>query len=195
MYSNLAFLPIKVDFFNDFNIIEDFPNKFHFWNYKQLLDENNKSTYDLKSWRTDLSTEYDFVKKLVEQLPYDNLSSVRITKQLHPVLQHLDITTPDCPLNIYEDFVKNEPCGYRFVLINKNTFLQFFIKEQWVTANLPDNTYCYLMNTTKLLHRVLSFDNISERITVYVRGNVNKEKHLKNIENNLKLYEKYALYM
>ena len=26
MYSNLAFLPIKVDFFNDFNIIEDFPN-------------------------------------------------------------------------------------------------------------------------------------------------------------------------
>ena len=130
MYSNLAFLPIKVDFLNNFNIVEDFPSKFHFWNYKQLLNESNKSPYDIKSWRTDLSTEYDFVKKLVEQLPYDNLSSVRITKQLHPVLQHLDITTPDCPLNIYENFVKNEPCGYRFVLINKNTFLQFFIYFQ-----------------------------------------------------------------
>lgn len=195
MYSNLAFLPIKIELSNNFNIKEDFPNKFHFWNYKQLLDENNKTAYEKKTWRTDLNSEYDFVKQLVNQLPYDNLSSVRITKQIYPVLQHLDIMTKDCPSDVYENFVKNEPCGYRFVLVNKNTFLQFFIKDKWVNARLPEGTYCYLMNTTKLLHRVLSFENISERITIYVRGDVNVEKHLRNIENNLKIFKEFALYL
>ena len=195
LYNDLAFLPISIDFPKNFNIINDFPTKFHFWNYKQLLDDENKSKYESKSWKKDLNNEYNFIKKLVQQLPFKELSSVRITKQNNSVLQHIDIPVEECPSTIYENFVKNEPCGYRFVLSNNNTFLQFYIKEKWVSANLPNTPCCYLMNTTKLLHRVISFGNISERITVYVRGIVDEEKHIKYVEDNLKNFKESALYI
>jgi hypothetical protein len=194
LYNDLAFLPININFPKSFNIINDFPTNFHFWNFKQLLDDDNKGKYETKTWRKDLNDEYSFVKDLVNQLPFKELSSVRITKQNSSVSSHLDIPQNECPSDIYENFVKNEPCGYRFVLTNKNTFLQFYIKEKWVNANLPNTPCCYLMNTTKLLHRVISFGKISERITVYVRGIVDEKKHIKFMENNLKDFKSSALY-
>lgn len=195
LYNDLAFLPININFPNSFNIVDDFPTKFHFWTFKQLLNDDSKGKYETKTWRKDLNDEYFFVKDLVNQLPFKELSSVRITKQNNSVSSHIDIPIDECPSDIYENFVKNEPCGYRFVLTNKNTFLQFYIKEKWVNANLPNTPCCYLMNTTKLLHRVVSFGKISERITVYVRGIVDEEKHIKFIENNLKDYKSSALYL
>lgn len=195
LYNDLAFLPISIDFPKNFNIVNDFPTKFHFWNFKQLLDDTDKGKYETKTWKTDLKNEYTFIKELVNQLPFKELSSVRITKQNDSVLQHIDIPVDDCHTTIYENFLKNEPCGYRFVLTNKNTFLQFYIKEQWVNANLPNSPCCYLMNTTKLLHRVVSFGKISERITVYVRGIVDEKKHINYIENNLIDFKESALYI
>ena len=107
LYNDLAFLPISINFPKNFNIIDDFPTKFHFWNYKQLLDDENKSKYESKSWKKDLNNEYNFIKKLVQQLPFKELSSVRITKQNNSVLQHIDIPVEECPSTIYENFVKN----------------------------------------------------------------------------------------
>ena len=91
LYNDLAFLPIHINFPNSFNIVNDFPTKFHFWNYKQLLEETNKGNYESKSWKKDLGDEYDFIKKLVQQLPFKELSSVRITKQNNSVKYFIDI--------------------------------------------------------------------------------------------------------
>ena len=85
LYNDLAFLPISIDFPKNFNIINDFPTKFHFWNFKQLLDDTDKSKYETKTWKTDLNYEYAFVKELVNKLPFKELSSVRITKQNNSV--------------------------------------------------------------------------------------------------------------
>ena len=58
LYNDLAFLPIHINFPSSFNIVNDFPTKFHFWNYKQLLDDENKrisiELANLKSFNEDL---------------------------------------------------------------------------------------------------------------------------------------------
>lgn len=192
-YNNIAFLPIQLDIPKEFLDHSKYPTNWHWWSFEQLLQYEGKEIFETKDWREDLGPEYNVYKELVNQLPLTDLSNVRLTVQRVPVEPHLDLYKfHRVPEKLYNHFIENEPCGYRFILKGSNDTLQLFLNGNWVTANVPNVPCCYLINTTSVMHRVL---NDPERITLYVRGTVDENKHQEFIKQNLEIYKDYVLYV
>jgi hypothetical protein len=192
-YNNIAFLPIELDIPEEFHPHSDYPTKWHWWSLEQLLEYDGAEAFENKPWRKTLTKEYDVYKSLVNQLPLVDLSNVRLTVQRTPVEPHIDLYKfHRAPQDLYDHFIKNEPCGYRFVLKGSNDTLQLFLNGVWTTAKLPRSPSCYLINTTSVMHRVL---NDPDRTTLYVRGTLDEGKHQEFIRKNLEIYKDYALYI
>lgn len=192
-YNNLAFVPIEIDLPKEFMDHSQYPTNWHWWALEQLLDTTGKNIFENKVWRQDLTEEYDVYKNIVNQLPLTDLSNVRLTIQKMPVDPHLDLYKHHfAPPDLYTHFIKNEPCGYRFILKGSKDTLQLFLNGQWITAHVPSVPCCYLINTTSIMHRVLEDP---DRTTLYVRGTLDEKKHLEFIEKNLEIYKDYALFV
>ena len=87
---------------------------------------------------------------------------------------------------------ENEPCGYRLVLKGSTDALEVFDGEKWICPILPSVPCCYLIDSTRLKHRV---KNDPGRELLYFRGLVDKTKHLKLIEKSMKKYGDLAIYL
>lgn len=191
-FNNLAFIPVAIDVPEISFTHEKYPTQWHWWSFEQLLDYKDTETFSPKSWK-ELPKEYEVYKRMAESLPLVDFSNVRVSRQDKEVAPHYDVHKfHKPPEETYEHFVKNEPCGYRFVLKGSADTLQLYLKDKWVTALIPQVPCCYLINTTSVLHRVLEDKN---RLTMYVRGTVDETKHVQLIEKSLELYKDYALYI
>jgi hypothetical protein len=193
-YKDLLFTPI--DFavpdinFGDINITHSKPSYSPYWNFEQLLDHPDPYK-GRNSWRTDLDFARFQLKDMVLQLPLTDLYNVRLTIQTSIVKPHVDINQQDTPEDCYTEYVESEPCGYRFVLKGSTTSLKMHNNGKILTAQLPSVPGLYLLNSTAGVH---SLDGDIGRITLYVRGRINKEKHFTLIESSLEKYEKYAIW-
>lgn len=189
--SKLYFIPVDTEI-----TVKDFPLpqkkiNWHWWTYEQLLDKSS-GIFDNSPWRQDLDTSLSSLKNIVEQLPLTGFSNVRLTIQNQPVDTHLDIYEKHgLDKELYEHFVSNEPCGYRFLLSGSTDALEVFDGRKWRTARLPASPGCYLINTTRALHRV---KEDKDRLTLYVRGTVDVDRHKALIEKNLEKYSDYAIF-
>lgn len=129
---------------------------------------------------------------IIKQLPYDKISIVMHKFQNGPVGSHLDVypnmkIDPDELANITD----NEPCGYRLVLNGKDDALEIFDGVNWLTPKLPSTPCCYLINSTRLRHRVKDDPG---REVLYFRGLINKERNQTLIEKSLIKYKEHAVY-
>ena len=84
---------------------------------------------------------------------------------------------------------KNETCGYRIVVKGKNDVLQLHQHKQ-ITCYKPYDTDCYVINHTGAVHSVT---NDIGRITIYISGFIDREKHLKLLKRSMNKYSEYVI--
>lgn len=182
MTSSLLFLPIDI----------------HIDNISYQRDPNLKKVplqiFQPKWWDSAILNQdaLNHFDSIIKQLPYDRISVVMHKFQNEPVGSHLDVY-PSMKIDAEElaNITENEPCGYRMVLNGSPDVLEVFDGTDWIVPRLPQAPCCYLINSTKLRHRVK--DDPGREI-LYFRGIINKERNNALIEKSLKLYKDYAIY-
>jgi hypothetical protein len=177
--NDLIFLPIEIDIKNtSFSVNKKSYSTFEgLWETKDLTDEEILST--------DINT-------ITDQLPYEKITFAKYNTQLNSIPAHVDVK-PIWTKTVeeYQHIKKNEPAGYRVVLIGDKDSLEIFNGESWKKARLPSVPFAYVINSTNYKHRVLEDKN---RQTLYFRGFLNRKKHLDIIEKNLQKYQEYTIY-
>jgi hypothetical protein len=194
IFKNLLFTPIDLDIssipVSEINFSRANLTQSPFWKVDQLLDNPHPYT-GINKWRTDLDFPRTIIKDFVMQLPFIELYSVRINVQTTIVEPHFDVNVKYTPLKYYTEYDKSEPCGYRFVLSGSSTALKIHDKGIISTAETPSVPGAYLINSTTGLHSVHSDVG---RMSLYIRGKINEQLHVKFIERSLEKYSNYAIW-
>ena len=184
----LLFVPIDIDIpdvpLGEMNVTHSRPSYSPFWEFEQLLVKAN-------SWKEELGPYQEYLKTLTEQLPFEELHNVRFTRQLDVVKPHVDVWPNSVDVDRFNKYKSTEPCGYRFVLKGKTDSLKIRYKDKVLDANLPKVPCLYIINSTEAVH-FLNQD--PERMTLYVRGFVDVEKHRDLLHKSIIKYKDYALY-
>lgn len=113
--------------------------------------------------------------QVLEQLPFDRITIVTHKVQERTVGAHIDVY-PNMTFENkeYENICDNEPAGYRILLKGNLDKLEVFNGKSWITAPVPSSPGCYILNSTRAVHRV---QDDPGREIIYVRGFLNLEKH------------------
>lgn len=193
-FSNLLFTPIDLAVpkleIKKINFTHLRPKPSPFWNYEQLLD--NPSEFSGENvWRTDLDEVRNTLKSLVLQLPLKRLYNVRLSEQIDVVRPHVDVNKNGVPKEHFDEYEQSEPCGYRFVFHGSDSALNIHKGNQTVIARLPSVPSVYLLNSTSGVHSVTG--DIG-RITLYVRGIVDEQRHNELIERSLAKFGDFAIW-
>lgn len=129
---------------------------------------------------------------VVDQLPFQKISSIMHKFQNQPIGPHYDVYKKmNIDINEMENILSNEPCGYRIVIKGRNDVLKIHDGSKWLTPILPSVPCCYLINSTKLRHMV---NDDPGREILYFRGIVDKYRHQELINKSLIKYKEHAVY-
>jgi hypothetical protein len=181
----LLFLPIDIEL----------PDSILNLNVKKEHKESVRLTKYNPYWNSTIITKshsiFDTIKPVIDQLPFDNITTVTHKIQDRAVGPHVDVY-PDMVFQEGElDNIKlNEPSGYRILIKGQNGKLEIFNGKDWVAPILPKVPCCYLINSTTTSHRVKEDEN---RELLYVRGFLNNQKHLELIKKSYIKYGQYAV--
>lgn len=175
----LLFLPIEIEISDTLFSVdkETRPTFGGLWQTKELTEEEICSTG---------------IDTITNQLPYEKITLAKYNTQVSSIPAHVDVqpswtSTPEEYLHIK----KNEPAGYRVVLIGKADSLEVFDGIEWKKAILPRVPFAYVLNSTDYKHRVTEENG---RQTLYFRGFLDQVKHQQIIEENLEKYREYAVF-
>lgn len=191
--NNLLFLPISLNIMLDEKeIIEKFsPSRnFHVWNFEKLTESNSK--YGENNFTKEAQEKYPQIVELVKLLPFSSISNVKINYQTKETKYHIDFVNPEEGNDLYKNVVTQEPSGYRVILQGSKDVILIKNKNKIQIAKLPDDSNIYVIGQTNCLHKVVEDKN---RITIYITGFLDKEKHQKIIQHSLKKYKKYAIFL
>lgn len=177
--NDLIFLPIELDIISiRYHIDKVSTSTFQgLWNTKELTVQEIKDSS---------------IDHITDQLPYEKITLAKYNTQSSVVPPHVDVQ-PSWTRSIeeYTHIKNNEPAGYRVVLIGETDSLEVFDNKEWKKAVIPSIPFAYVLNSTQYQHRV---NRGIGRQTLYFRGFLDKEKHRKLIEKNLKKYSEYAVF-
>jgi len=182
---NLIFLPIDIEL----------PDSILDLNLEKEHKESVRLTKYNPYWNSTIITEshstFNIIKPIIDQLPFDNITTITHKIQDRAVGPHVDVY-PDMIFQEDElDNIKiNEPSGYRIVINGQKDRLEIFNGKDWITPILPEIPCCYLINSTIMKHRVKEDEN---RELLYFRGFLNTEKHLELIKKSYIKYGQYAV--
>lgn len=176
-FSNLLFLPIDIEIPNitiDRSGLYKVPEQMHqpkWWDTVIVNSDPNRMK---------------LFQPIVDQLPYVNEPMIMHKFQNIPVGPHFDVyKSMRISDEEFKNIQHNEPCGYRMVLSGQFDKLQFLKGDEWITPTLPSMPVCYLINSTKLKHRVLDDPG---REVAYFRGIIDPHKHKKLLERSFAKY-------
>lgn len=181
----IIFLPIDIDInLSEFNRTNT---------EKKVLLNAYQPFWDTVSLDS-VSLSENNIRKIYDQLPYSKISFVLHKFQTREVRPHFDVYLNSKFIEEEElnNIQENEPCGYRLVLKGSTDALEVFDGENWICPTLPSVPCCYLIDSTRLKHRV---KNDPGRELLYFRGLIDKTKHLKLIEKSMKKYGDKAIYL
>lgn len=144
-------------------------------------------------WNTrSVEADHPEIKYLIDQLPFSNLSLIKYNTQATDVPPHVDVQLGYVKdIEEYKNIIKNEPAGYRILLVGKEDALEVHDGKDWVRARLPACPFAYVLNSTTAYHRVI---NQTGRKTLYFRGFLDKERHHNMISENFEKYKDYAIF-
>lgn len=147
--------------------------------------------WDSTSFSEDVAKKNNF-SHILEQLPYDKIINMQHKVQHQKVDSHVDVFPQlSLPKEEYEHVLKTEPSGYRFVLKGKDDSLEVHDGKEWITTKLPAVPCVYVINSSSAQHRVKE-DKM--RTTIYVRGQINLDKHWELLDRSYKKYSDYAVF-
>jgi hypothetical protein len=128
--------------------------------------------------------------RVLQQLPFKEISILTYKTQEHPVDQHVDVY-PEMTFKQgeLENIRSHEPAGYRLVVKGSPTVLEVYNGQEWVSAHTPAPC-CYLLNSTQGLHRVAADPG---RTVIYIRGILDTERHYALIAKSLQKYRDQAI--
>lgn len=177
---DLIFLPIDIDLssIKSLDAVEGLPTEEfnHYWNATNM--------------NSDTIWEMGF-DKIIKQLPFNRIRNLQYKTQRKEVIPHLDVhTTMLFEPGELDHIKETEPAGYRFVLNGQVDSLEVFNGQEWITATVPTVPCCYLINSTRALHRV---KEDKDRKTVYIRGYLDPDKHAALIARSWNKYNEYAI--
>ena len=92
--------------------------------------------------------------------------------------------------NELEHIKLNEPAGYRIVISGSTDSIEIFNGVEWVVARAPQTPCCYVLNSTSARHRIK--EDIGRKM-IYIRGFLNREKHLELLSKSYERYKDYAV--
>ena len=172
----LLFLPIDLDTSYLTNIKikqqEHLPTWNPFWNVSEI----------------ELTDE---INQFCLQLPMIKISKIYYKTQEKVVEPHVDTNKKLCDPILYENLHSNEPAGYHVILKGSKNVLYVYDGNSYIKTTIPESTNCYVMGITTTLHKV---DHDPNRITIFIRGLIDRHKHKNLIDMNLKKYGDYAVY-
>lgn len=130
-------------------------------------------------------------QKILNQLPFEKVTVLTHKTQERAVGSHIDVY-PEMSFqpNEYNHICENEPAGYRILLNGHLDRLQVFNGKEWVTAHVPSSPGCYILNSTRALHKVAADPG---RELIYVRGFLNPDKHKELLDRSYAKYKDYAI--
>lgn len=164
---------------------------------REQLKKMPTHSYQPKWWDSaimdNLSIEKNGLVDVLNQLPFDKITMAMHKFQNEPVGEHFDVY-PQMKISPeeFKNISDNEPCGYRIVLKGNNDRLSVWDGESWVTPILPSVPCCYLINATKMKHKV---SDDPGREIIYLRGIINSERHKELVEKSLRKYGDLAVYL
>lgn len=162
----------------------------NFWKFEKLTDNSN-GKYGANSFKDSALQLYPNLCNYINSLPFVQLSNVKINMQTQSAVPHIDFVNPQEGQELYENNVNNEPCGYRIVVNGKSDVLKIHKDNTVHTCIMPEDTDLYVIDSSGVEHSV---DDDKDRVTVYVTGFIDKDKHNQLIANSLKKYKKYAIF-
>jgi hypothetical protein len=133
------------------------------------------------------------VKQIIDQLPFSSITLVMHKFQTRPVGAHYDVYPNHMKFapGELDNINENEPCGYRLVIHGSQNVLEVYDGDQWHCPVLPSMPCCYLIDSTRLRHKVKDDPG---RELLYFRGIIDRKKHLDLIDRSMKKYSDMALY-
>ena len=172
----LLFLPVDLDIILLNNIRQKnpryLPNWNPFWNVSEI-----EITSDIQNF--------------CKQLPINEISLIYYKIQEKVVNVHKDTNKKNCDPILYQNLYDNEPAGFHIILSGKKDALSVFNGTTFVRTNMPETTNSYIMGITNTLHKV---DDDPGRLTIFIRGFIDAEKHKIFVSKNLEKYSNYAIY-
>jgi hypothetical protein len=193
MNQGLIFLPIHLENKIDKDEILKAFNptaKFVVWKMEKLTTTEN-GTYGKNSYTEEAKTKYPNLLKFLEQLPFTHISNVKINLQTEVPPMHVDFTKPENGKELSENILGNEPSGYRIVIKGQKDSLIVHDGKQEVTALMPDDADCYVLDQSKGYHTV---KHDPDRVIIYVTGFIDPVKHKKILEDSLERYRDFGIW-
>jgi len=186
---NLLFCPIDLEVPN-FGIYElgvaaqKSPTQARYWNVEYLC-----SNY---VWRDSIDYPRQHLKEwLLSNVPFSQIEIVRLNEQIYAASPHVD----HAPNRFSKEFVTNqletEPSGYRLVLKGDLNALKIHYSGKIIDGSVSSVPGVYLINSMECVHQLLRDEN---RISVYLRGTVDQDKHNDLIKRSLEKYDKHAIW-
>lgn len=162
----------------------------NFWKFEKLTDNSN-GKYGVNKFSDIALIRYPNLCKYISNLPFVNISNIKINIQKEAAIPHIDFVSPEQGQDLYQNNVNNEPCGYRILVNGKSDAVKIHKDGKVYTCNMPSDTDLYVIDSSSVEHSV---DQDYERVTVYITGFIDKSKHNQLIDNSLKKYKDYAIY-
>jgi hypothetical protein len=171
--SKLLFLPLDVEVLNtNFELGETATYQQNFWETKKVLNVNDH-------------------QYLLDQFSLDNVTTFTHKIQQEVVKPHVDLFNYGNATEEIQQILDNEPSGFHVVLKGNVDSIEVFDGKRWINPILPKVPMAYLMNLTTCYHRVKE-DHMRE--TLYIKGFINKSKHVELINKSLEKYSHLAVY-
>ena len=186
IFKQIDFIPIDLPHLNvDINAIQ-FNSSYNWWKFNKLIKSKNK--YAIGDWIESNDPVNKKIKQyIITHIPIDHFVNVKINYQLSAVDNHIDFVDPELNSQLYKYNKETEPCGYRILLSgNKHA-----LKINKVQTSLPNDTNVYCIRQTETLHSV---DDDANRVSIFIQGWVNKDRHYTLLEKSFKKYKNQIIW-
>jgi len=162
----------------------------NFWKFEKLTEDSN-GKYGANEFKESSIERYPNLCKYINNLPFANISNVKINLQTQKAIPHIDFVSPEQGQDLFQNNIDNEPCGYRIIVKGKKDAVKIHTEAGVNTCKMPNDTDLYVIDSSSIKHSV---EEDAGRVTVYITGFIDKDKHNQLIENSLTKYKDYAIY-
>jgi hypothetical protein len=128
---------------------------------------------------------------LLSNLPFSQIDIARLNKQIYAAAPHVDHAANRFSKEFVTNQSETEPSGYRLVLKGDPNALKIHYSGKIIDGYVSSVPGVYLINSMECVHQLLRDEN---RISVYLRGTIDRDKHNDLIKKSLEKYDKHAIW-